>query len=29
MYIFYTGLNDRYASAGVSKRNGTETSVDR
>lgn len=28
MYIFYTGPNDRYASAGVSKRNGSETSVD-
>lgn len=28
MYIFYSGSNDCYASAGVSKRNGTETSVD-
>lgn len=28
MYIFYSGPNDCYASAGVSKRNGTDTSVD-
>ena len=28
MYIFYSGPNDCYASAGVSKRNGTSTSVD-
>ena len=28
MYIFYSGPNDCYASAGVSKRNGADTSVD-
>ena len=28
MYIFYSGPNSQYASAGVSKRNGSETSVD-
>ena len=28
MYIFYTGPNDRYASVGVSKRHGSDTSVD-
>ena len=28
MYIFYTGPNDRYASVGVSKRRGSETSID-
>lgn len=28
MYIFYSGPDDCYASAGVSKRNGTDTSVD-
>ena len=28
MYIFYSGPNDRYASAGISKRNGSDTSVD-
>ena len=28
MYIFYSGPDDRYASAGVSKRNGSKTSVD-
>lgn len=28
MYIFYSGPNGCYASAGVSKRNGTDTSVD-
>ena len=28
MYIFYSGPNDCYASAGTSKRNGNSTSVD-
>ena len=28
MYVFYSGPNDRYASAGISKRNGSNTSVD-
>lgn len=28
MYIFYTGPNDCYASVGVSKRDGSDTSVD-
>lgn len=28
MYIFYSGTNDSYASAGISKRNGSDTSVD-
>ncbi len=28
MYIFYHGRDGRYASAGISKRNGKKTSVD-
>lgn len=28
MYIFYSGSNDSYASVGISKRNGQQTSVE-